>query len=135
MKARNHWLGGLLIMLGLTVSAAAQEGPVNNAGLPIRDPGSASISGRVMLPSGLANAAHLKIILSNLQAPLTTLYADKNGEFHFDNLATGTYYVQVIADESVYDLLSQQLKLKPGEPAYLVLTLKEKLGPTGKPAH
>lgn|GEM_PF-4639850 len=132
MNTRRHWLGVLLILVALTASSAAQEGPVNTGNLPYRDPGSASISGRVMLPSGLTSGAHVKVILSNTQSPLTTLYADKNGEFHLDNLQAGAYYVQVVADESVYEPLLQSVRLKPGEPAYLVLSLKEKTGPTGK---
>jgi hypothetical protein len=133
MNSRKHWLEVLLILFGLTASATPQEGPVNSGNLPYRDPGSATISGRVMLPSGLTSGAHVKIILSNTQAPLTTLYSDKNGEFHFDNLQAGTYYLQVFADESVYDPLSQRVLLKPGEPVHLVLSLKEKTAPRAKP--
>ncbi|HKP14281.1 MAG TPA: tetratricopeptide repeat protein [Blastocatellia bacterium] len=126
MNARINWPCTLVILIGLTAAAAAQD--ILNDKMPIHDPGSASITGRVMLPSGISSAAHLKIILSNLQAPLTTLYSDKNGEFHFDNLPSGIYTVQILSDDSQYEPLTQQVRLKPGEPANLVLSLKGRLG-------
>src|SRR5689334_20022645 len=130
MKARIHLPVALTILIGLATAAAAQD--IMDSRMPIADPGSASIAGRVMLPSGISNAGHLKIILSNTQAPLTTLYSDKNGEFHFDNLSAGTYFVQVFPDESQYESFSQQIRLKPGEPAYMVLSLKGKMGVPAK---
>src|SRR5206468_5828745 len=107
------------ILMGFITSVFAQEMP-NDGKMQVRDSSSASIAGRVMLPSGLTSSAHLKIILGNTQAPISTLYSDKNGEFHFDNLPAGTYYLQIIGDEAVYEPLLQTVRLKPGEPAYLV---------------
>ncbi len=103
-----------------------------NPAMPFKDAGNATIFGRVMLPTGMANSSHLKITLSNTQAPMTTLYSDKNGEFGFSNLFSGTYYVQVFADESLYESLSHKVKLNPGEPAYIVLYLKEKNTPVAR---
>jgi tetratricopeptide (TPR) repeat protein len=134
MKARTHWLCPLAMLINLTVYGATQDLTMTDK-MPVRDSSSASITGRVMLPSGLASGSHLKLILSTVQAPVTTLYADKNGEFHFDNLPSGSYFVQVFADESLYEPLTQSIRLKPGEPAYLVLSLKEKVAPTAKSAH
>jgi tetratricopeptide (TPR) repeat protein len=119
------------MLIGLAAPVAAQDLTMTDK-MPIRDSSSASITGRVMLPSGLTNGSHLKLTLSTVQSPVTTLYSDKNGEFHFDNLPSGTYYVQVFPDESLYEPLSQTVRLKPGEPAYLVLSLKEKTGPVAK---
>jgi tetratricopeptide (TPR) repeat protein len=116
----------LVVLVGLAVTAAAQD--MMSDKMPIHDPGSASITGRVMLPSGINSASHLKITLSNMQSPLTTLYSDKNGEFHFENLAAGLYVVQIVADDARYEPLTQQIRLKPGEPANVVLSLKGKLG-------
>jgi Tfp pilus assembly protein PilF len=134
MKARNQWPATLAILLSLAALAAAQD-MIKDDKMPMRDPGNASIQGRVMLPSGLMNSSHLKIILSNMQAPMTTLYSDKNGEFSFKNLLAGIYNVQVFADESLYEPLSQQIRLKPSQPAYLVLSLREKTGPVAKTSH
>ena len=62
-----------------------------------RDPGSmqspsetASISGRVVLPSGRSLSSNVKIVLNNSQSPLNTLYTDKHGEFRFVNVREGT---------------------------------------------
>lgn len=131
MKARISLLWSLMALNLLTASAVAgQEN--RNPSMPLRDAGNATLSGRVMLPSGLANSSHLKILLSNTQSPLTTLYSDKNGEFSFSNLFAGTYYVQVFADETVYEPLVQRIRLNPGEPAHVVLYLKEKNTPLAK---
>lgn len=134
MKTRPGWLRTLVTLLGLVASAAAQD-MIKDDKMPMRDPGNASIQGRVMLPSGLMNSSHLKIVLSNTQAPMTTLYSDKNGEFSFKNLLAGIYNVQVYADEALYEPLTQQIRLKPSEPAYLVLSLREKIGPVAKTSH
>src|ERR1044071_1806483 len=82
MKAPKHWLWSLVIGIGLTATAAAQDMTMSD-NMPIRDPGNGSINGRVMLPSGLTSSSHLKIVLKNSQAPMMTLYSNKNGEFGF----------------------------------------------------
>lgn len=133
MKARIILLCGVVAVSLWTASAsAAQEN--RNPAMPLRDAGNATISGRVMLPSGVTNSSHLKIVLSNTQAPMTTLYSDKHGEFSFSNLYAGTYYVQVFADESLYEPLIQKVRLNPGEPANIVLYLKEKNTPVARPS-
>ncbi len=133
MKAQKYWLPGLMIFIGLTVSAAAQDMTMSDK-MPVRDASNASITGRVMLPAGLNSGSHLKLILSNMVAPITTLYSDKNGEFRFDNLPNGTYYVQVFADDSLYEPLRQKVYLKPGEPAYVTIYLKERAGAVAETA-
>jgi tetratricopeptide (TPR) repeat protein len=131
MNIPKSLLWSLLTLIGLAASAAAQDMTMNDS-MPIRDPGNASINGRVMLPSGVTNSSHLKIILSNSQAPMTTLYSNKNGEFSFDNLRAGIYYVEAFADEALYEPLKQQVHLKPGAPVYLTLYLTAKNGPVAK---
>jgi tetratricopeptide (TPR) repeat protein len=123
-------LGTVMALSLLSPGAVAQDN--RNPSMPLRDAGNATISGRVMLPSGLSNSSHLKILLSNIQSPMTTLYSDKNGEFSFANLSAGTYYVQVFADEAVYEPLVQKVRLTPGEPAHVVLYLKERNTPVVK---
>jgi tetratricopeptide (TPR) repeat protein len=133
MKTRKILFGSLLTLMVLTTNAHAYQ-ENKNPSMPFRDSGNATITGRVMLPSGLTSSSHLKIILGTLQAPMVTMYSDKNGEFNFANLLAGTYYIQVFADEAVYEPLTQKVKLNPGEPAYLVLYLKTKTGPVAKKA-
>lgn len=112
----------------MAVTMKAAVGQDSRTPLP-RDSGTATITGRVMLPSGLT-ASHLKIILRNTQSPLATLYLNDNGEFSFRDLFSGVYYVEVLADESSYDPFKQEVKLKPGEPAFVLLYLKERRGPS-----
>lgn len=133
MKARTILLGSLLMVTILSANAIARQ-ENRNPSMPLRDSGNATISGRVMLPSGITNSSHLKVVLSNSQSPMTTLYSDKNGEFNFSNLFSGTYYVQVFADASVYEPLVQRVRLNPGEPAHVVLYLKEKNTPVARVA-
>lgn len=90
---------------------------------------SASISGRVMLPSGLTSGGNLKVVLTTIETPIMTIYTDKNGEFVFSNLRAGTYYIQVFSSEAQYEPINEQVWLNPGAPAYLTLHLKEKIGP------
>lgn len=134
MKARITLLLGVMTISLWTANAVTGQDN-RNPGSPFRDSGNATISGRVMMPSGTTNTSHLKIVLSTLQSPLTTLYSDKNGEFGFSNLLSGIYYVQVFADESLYEPLIQKVRLNPSEPANIVLYLKEKITPTGKSVH
>jgi tetratricopeptide (TPR) repeat protein len=128
MKARVILLCSLSALILLTANGQDNRNP--NA-LP-RDSGTAAITGRVMLPSGVTNASHLKIVLSNRQAPLVTLYLNDNGEFTFKDLYSGIYYIEVFADQSLYDSFKQEIKLNPGEPAFVILYLKERKGPVAR---
>src|SRR5438128_11546318 len=58
------------------------------------DTNNAVIEGRVTLPSGFAANRILKITLKNSLTVLSTLQSDKHGEFRFDNLSEGEYFVQ-----------------------------------------
>jgi Tfp pilus assembly protein PilF len=131
MKALKILLGNLLTLTALAGAVCAQDMTMDDK-MPIRDASNGAITGRVMLPSGLMNSSHLKIVLSNSQAPMMTLYSDKNGEFGFYNLRAGIYYVQIFADDTVYDPLVQKVHIKPGDPVHLTLYLKEKVTPTAR---
>lgn len=129
MKTRIVIPGNLAALILLTASALAFQDMTSNSRMPIRDPGNGTISGRVMMPSGMMNGSNLKIILSNTQAPMITLYSDKNGEFNFNNLRSSVYFVQVLSPDGKYEPLMQKVLLRPGEPVYLTFYLKEKLAP------
>src|SRR5215510_7852437 len=94
----------------LAMSIFAQAAPLD---VPRRspDPGNAQIEGRVLLPSGQSANFNVKIILSELHRPLSTLYTNKHAEFRFLNLREGEYYVQVIADEKLYESVTQTVLL------------------------
>src|SRR5690242_13480945 len=73
MKTSKNLLWSLLLLLALAVSVAGQQSSSSTPGMPVNDPGNASISGRVMMPSGLIASENIKIILGNGEVPLVTL--------------------------------------------------------------
>ncbi|MEW6126047.1 MAG: tetratricopeptide repeat protein [Acidobacteriota bacterium] len=109
----------------------AQRIPGQN-GVPYSDTGSATISGRLVLATGVTMSASVKIILSKPEAPLVTLYTNKTGEFNFTNLLEGNYVVQAIGDEKIYEPVTRRIHLNPGEQAFVIITLAEKNAPTVK---
>lgn len=126
IKTRLVLLGNLIILMASVASVEACQDKTDTR-MPLRDrSGSASISGRIMLPSGLTSGGNLKVLLTTLETPIMTIYTDKNGEFVFRNLRAGTYYIQVFADEKLYEPINEQIWLNPGAPAYVTLLLKEK---------
>jgi len=135
---RVQWivLGSLAASIACAAPAEAfQTQDKTDTRMPMRDrSNNASISGRVMLPSGLTSSGNLKVVLTTIETPVMTIYTDKNGEFVFRNLRAGTYYIQVFADENAYEPINEQVWLNPGSPAYVTLHLKEKKGPTIKEA-
>jgi len=102
----------------------AQEGPLGTRIGP--DPISALIEGRILLPSGQSADFNVKIILSEVHRPLTTLYTNKHAEFRFPNLREGEYYVQAVADEKIYEPVTQRVWLDRGQTYRLAITLRKK---------
>jgi tetratricopeptide (TPR) repeat protein len=58
--------------------------------------------------------------------PLVTLYTNKHAEFRFPNLREGEYYVQVVADEKIYEPVTQRVWLDRGKTYQLTITLRKK---------
>jgi len=103
----------------------AQDAPLD---IPRRgpDPNNALIEGRVLLPSGQSANFNIKIILSELNRPLFTLYTNKHAEFRLPNLSEGVYYVQAVADEKIYEPVTQKLWLGRSQIYQLTITLRKK---------
>jgi len=98
-----------------------------------RDPNSmmtpaytASISGRVVLPSGRSLSSNVKIILSNEQSPLEVRYTDKHGEFRFINVREGIYHIEVNGDANLYEHITQEVRVSRGANVSVTIYLKEK---------
>ena len=103
-----------ICMLVVSISRLAAAGGLQDDAsrrLPRPDPGIASISGRVSLPSGSSADFNIKVTLGNGQSTLMTLYSDKNGEFRFLNLNAGVYYVQVSAENKYYEAVTEEVRL------------------------
>jgi tetratricopeptide (TPR) repeat protein len=90
------------------------------------DPNNAGIEGRILLPSGQSADFNIKVILSDVKRPLITLHTNKHAEFRFPDLSEGEYYVQVIADENLYEPSTQTVRLARSQLSYLTFTLRKK---------
>lgn len=92
-----------------------------------------SISGQVVLPSGHQVTHRIRITLSGYRiAPLTT-YTDNKGRFSFQSISDGTYSVAV-EGETLYESVTQEVRVFYGNSNPLVITLREKGGATSKSA-
>ncbi|HMB30079.1 MAG TPA: tetratricopeptide repeat protein [Blastocatellia bacterium] len=111
--------------IALASIAFAQNSPLDVRHLGA-DPNNALIEGRVLLPSGRSANFNVKIILSDLNRPLNTLYTNKNAEFRFTNLNEGEYYVQAVADEKIYEPSTQKIRLARSQIYQLTITLRKK---------
>jgi len=90
------------------------------------DTNNAVIEGRVILPSGFSANRNVKIVLRNSVSHLSTLYTNKQGEFHIDNLSEGTYYVQAEVDDHSFEPVTEKVSLGRGIVKELTLEFREK---------
>ena len=93
------------------------------------DSNDAVIEGRVALPSGFSAERHIRITLKNSQVVLLTRYTDKHGEFRFDNLSEGVYYVQAEVDGEEFEPAMRKIELGRGIVSEVTLQLQEKKVP------
>lgn len=119
-------MGVFLIGVALAGTAAAQVLPPPNPRNPDEPLPTGTIEGRVFLPSGHSINSNVKVILSNRQNPLYTLYTNKHGEFRFTEMKEGIYYLEVVADSKVYDPVMREVWLKRGEELNLTIYLSTK---------
>ncbi len=98
-----------------------------------RDPNSmmtpeytASIAGRVVLPSGGSLSTNVKLILRNEINPLEVRYTDKHGEFRFMNVREGTYHIEVQGDATLYEPVIQEVRVGRGTNVSVTIYLREK---------
>ena len=122
----------VLSVCGFAANLRAQEIPLD---IPRRgaDPNNALIEGRVLLPSGQTADANIKIVLSDLERPLTTFYTNKHAEFRLPNLSEGLYYVQAIGDATRYEPVIATVRLARSQNYQLTLTLRLKETVTRQP--
>jgi tetratricopeptide (TPR) repeat protein len=91
-----------------------------------------SISGQVVLPSGHQVNTRIKITLSGNRLSPTTTYTDNKGRFAFGGLGDGTYTVEVEGVSTLYEPVTQEVRVIYGASPPLLIHLKEKAGSTGK---
>ena len=110
--------------LALTAPALAQDIEVDTK-YRTADTNNAVIEGRVLLPSGFQANRNVKITLRNSVSHLSTLYTNKQGEFHIDNLSEGTYYVEAEIDDRRFEPVTEKVSLGRGIVRKLTLELRE----------
>jgi Flp pilus assembly protein TadD len=87
-----------------------------------------TISGRVVLPTGPSVNNRIRVTLSGPRVTSVTAYTDNKGRFVFGNVSDGTYTLEVTADSTVYEPVTQEVRLIYGAHPGLIITLKEKAG-------
>ena len=120
----------LIFCSALAASAFAQDTLVDNR-FKTADTNNAVIEGRVTLPSGFNANRNVKIILRNSLSHLSTLYTNKQGEFHIDNLGEGVYYVEAEVDDDRLEPVIEKVALGRGIVKELTIELREKKTPLG----
>ncbi len=117
------WIG-IALFLTLCGVPRAQEQVEVDSKYRTADTNNAVIEGRVSLPSGFEAERYVKITLRTAQMVLFTRFTGKHGEFRFDNLSEGMYYVQAEIDE--FEPAEQKIALGRGIVSEVNLQLREK---------
>jgi TolA-binding protein len=108
------------------LAAYLQDNTSVRYGVQRPDPNTASIEGRVTLPSGRSADLNIKITLSNSQSMLTTFFTNRHGEFRFPNLSEGTYYVRAEGDANIYEPVTETVRLARGQITHMTITLRRR---------
>ena len=112
MKANiAPWLV-LAVLLVVCEPARAQETIDIDSRHRTADTNNAVIEGRVLLPSGFAAERYIKITVRNSQVTLFSSFTSKHGEFRFDSLAEGIYYIK--ADLDPFESVETKIALGRG---------------------
>jgi len=90
------------------------------------DTNNAVIEGRVALPSGFSAEQNIKITLKNSQVVLFTRFTDRHGEFRFDNLSEGVYFVEAEVAGVHFEPVVRKIPLGRGIVAEVTLQLVER---------
>jgi len=126
----NRAFIALTFCSALAAPAFAQDIEVDSK-YKTADTNNAVIEGRVILPSGFPAHRNVRITLRNSVSHLSTIYTNKQGEFHISNLSEGVYYVEAEVDDSSFEPVTQKVALGRGFVKELTLELGEKKTPVG----
>lgn len=115
---------GILVFIVLGTAIAVAQ--VDSDRIKRADTNNAVIEGRVTLPSGFAAERSIRITLRNTQMIISTRYTNKHGEFRFDNLSEGSYYVEADAGNDEFEPAVKQVGLGRGIVMQVTLQLSDK---------
>jgi tetratricopeptide (TPR) repeat protein len=130
MKAAllRHVIALAILLVSPTVLHAQDPVDVDSK-YKTADTNNAVIEGRVSLPSGLSAERNIRITLRTSVMTLSNRYTDKHGEFRFDNLGEGIYYVQAQVDGEEFEPVVQKIALGRGIISEVTLQLRAKTFP------
>jgi tetratricopeptide (TPR) repeat protein len=124
MKTIAQFCVGITLPLAICGISLAQDNMEVDTKYKTADTNNAVIEGRVALPSGFAAERNVKITLRNSQVILFTRFSSKHGEFRFDNLSEGMYYVQAEIPE--FESAEVKIALGRGITSEVTLQLGER---------
>jgi tetratricopeptide (TPR) repeat protein len=127
----RHWeeYMNLLTSYGICLIAAilaAVTSAQQTGTRTVQDPGNASVTGRIALPSGEFAGKNIKVTLTKMGTPVMSSYTDKDGRYTIANLHAGEYVVEVTGDEKRFERVSETVRLGYGERRGVSLFLREK---------
>lgn len=116
---------GFILLASLSVIVSAQENELESR-YKLADTNNAVIEGRIVLPSGFSAERPIKITLKSAVMILSTRYTDNHGEFRFDNLSEGVYYVQAEVEGEEFEPSVKKIELGRGIVSEVTLQFREK---------
>jgi Tfp pilus assembly protein PilF len=116
-------------LLVAVVIVSAQDQMDVDSKYKTADPNNAVIEGRVALPSGFSAEMLVRITLKTSVMTISNRYTDKHGEFRFDNLSEGVYYLQAEIEGNEFDPVVQKIALGRGIVNEVTLHLGDKKSP------
>ena len=87
-------------------------------------PSNGTIRGRVVMPNGSFSDEAVKITVSSLRGPLATIYTETQGQFEFQELQPGTYYLEFEANRQVYAVVRETVQVYRGTPSVVTVALR-----------
>jgi Tfp pilus assembly protein PilF len=116
----------LLIAVFLGVLSAVVRAQVNTGDRPVRPPYVGAISGQILLPSGRPASGSIQVTLSSDRTPMMTAFTNERGEFRFNDLGEGTYFIRVAVEGDAYEPLTQEIMFSRSSMSKMIFYLREK---------
>lgn len=124
MKTISQFSILIVLFLAFCGTVRTQESMEVDAKYRTADTNNAVIEGRVSLPSGFAAERIVKITVRNPYVILYTRHTSRHGEFRFDNLAEGIYYLK--AEVEGFESPERKIALGRGITSEITLQLLQK---------
>jgi tetratricopeptide (TPR) repeat protein len=119
-------LSGMSLVLLIAAIASAQDQVNVDSKYRTADPNNAVIEGRVALPSGFPAERHIRITLKTSVMTISNRYTNNHGEFRFDNLSEGVYFLEAEVEGENFEVVARKIALGRGIVGEVTLQLREK---------